>query len=151
MEKLRGSEALAEAFQRHAEEEGRVLEEYRALAAACGDGPLSRLLELILADEEVHHLQLLTMAKWLREGPGVGTRTEVALAGVDRERLLARTRTLKRHEEETAESCQAMQADLTGEQAEPFRAILEAMAQDSRKHHHLLSVVERLLASATRK
>jgi len=125
-----------------------MLEEYRSLAAACGDGPVGRLLALILADEEVHHLQLLTMAKWLREGQGVGTRADVELAGVDRERLLERTRVLKHHEEETADACRSLQASLDSERAAPFRAMLEAMVHDSRKHYDLLSAIERLASAA---
>ena len=64
--------ALAEAFDRHVEEEGRILEEYRRLSQPLGEGPLGFAVDLILTEEEMHHLLLRTMADWLRKPAAAG-------------------------------------------------------------------------------
>ena len=60
-------ESLAASFDRHANEEGRILETYRELAENLGEDALGSLVSHILTEEELHHLLLRTMASWLRE------------------------------------------------------------------------------------
>ena len=62
-------ESLAATFDRHAEEEGKILAEYRTLSEKLGEGPAGFLVNLILTEEEIHHLLLRTTAKCLRELP----------------------------------------------------------------------------------
>jgi ferritin-like metal-binding protein YciE len=124
-------QALAAKFERHADEEGKILAQYRLLSEQLGDSAAGTLVSHILTEEELHHLLLHTMARWLRE-PAVGPARAVP-ASANRAELLRVTRTLRQHERETVAS-----ADLLG-------ALLEAMMLDSEKHHRLLEAAEKLI------
>jgi hypothetical protein len=134
---------LAAKFERHADEEGQILAEYRTLAEKLGNSSAGNLVSHILTEEELHHLLLRTMATWMRERPWELERAVPPDA--DRSRLLHLTQLLQKHERETIDACRATHAQLSGERAELFKALLEAMVLDSEKHHRLLGAVERLL------
>jgi len=136
-------EALAVRFERHADEEGEILAEYRTLSEKLKESHLGFLLDLILTEEELHHLLLRTTAKWLREPsppPVAG-----GAAGSSLEEILRRTQELKQHETETIASCRSMRTGLTGWDNEVVASVLEVMALDSAKHHQLLETIEKLL------
>ena len=59
-------EALAKQFDRHVEEEGKILQDYHKLSDKLTEGPLSVLINQIVTDEEMHHFLLRTVAEWLR-------------------------------------------------------------------------------------
>ena len=136
-------EALAAKFERHADEEGRILEQYRTLAEALGNGPAGMLVNQILTEEEIHHLLLRTMATWLREHSDALP----AAAGrdVNRSELLRLTETLKHHERETIDTTRALMAQVSGASSHLLRTLLEMMVLDSEKHHRLLTTVQQLL------
>jgi hypothetical protein len=136
-------EALAAKFERHADEEGRILEQYRTLAEALGNGPAGMLVNQILTEEEIHHLLLRTMATWLREHSDALP----AAAGrdVNRSELLRLTETLKHHERETIDTTRALMAQVSGASSHLLRTLLEMMVLDSEKHHRLLTTVQELL------
>lgn len=134
-------EALASEFDRHVAEEERILGEYHRLADKLPDGPLSVVVNHIATDEEMHHFLLQTLAEWLRD-PEEATSEE----GVDHAELLAHTRGLKLHEQETIDACRALKERMSGRDAEVLGGILDAIALDSQKHHRLLAVVETLAA-----
>ena len=136
-------ETLADKFERHADEEGSILEEYRALAEKLEDSVAGMLVNQILTDEEIHHLLLRTMATWLR-APG-GAATTAIPAGTNCDELLSLTTVLQRHERETIETCNVLQPRLIGESAELMDTLLEVMVLDSEKHQRLLTAVEKLL------
>ncbi len=136
-------EALADKFERHADEEGGILGEYRVLAEKLGDSVAGMLVNHILTDEEIHHLLFRTMATWLRARGGVET-TEIPV-GTDCDELLRLTKLLQRHEGETIETCDALRQQLTGESTELMETLLEVMVMDSEKHQRLLTAVEKLL------
>jgi len=136
-------ETLADRFERHADEEGGVLEEYRALAEKLGDSVAGMLVNQILTDEEIHHLLLRTMTTWLRAR--TGAETAAMPVGTNRDELLRLTKVLQQHERETIEACNALQAQLIGDSAELMRTLLEVMVMDSKKHQRLLTAVEKLL------
>lgn len=135
--------SLAAQFERHANEEDRILTEYRVLSEKLGNSSAGNLVSHILTEEELHHLLLRTLARWMRE-----TQTEQMRAvpqDADREELLRLTRKLQRHEIETIDHCHAVKAQLSGETADLLGTLLEAMALDSKKHHLLLGAVDKLL------
>ena len=134
-------ESLAATFERHAEEEGKILAEYRTLAEKLGDSDAGFLVDQILTEEEMHHLLLRTMAKWLRERPANEKRTVPAQA--NRAELLRLTQTLRQHEQETVTASRSLKAGLSP--SDLLGTLLEAMALDSEKHHRLLLAVEELL------
>jgi len=136
-------EALAAKFDRHADEEGRILDQYRTLAEALGDGPAGMLVNQILTEEEIHHLLLRTMATWLREH----SEAPPAAVGrdVDRTELLRLTETLQHHERETIDACRALMGQISGASSHLLRTLLETMVLDSEKHHRLLTTVQELL------
>ena len=136
-------ESLATQFERHADEEGKILTEYRVLSEKLGNSSAGNLVSHILTEEELHHLLLRTLARWMRE-----PQTEQARAvppDADRGELLRLTRKLQKHEIETIDHCHAVKAQLSGETAELLGTLLEAMVLDSEKHHRLLGAVETLL------
>lgn len=136
-------ESLATNFERHADEEGKILTEYRALSEKLGSSSAGNLVSHILTEEELHHLLLRTLAQWMREPD-----TEQARAvppDANRAELLRLTRKLQKHELETIESCRAAKSRLSGETAELLGTLLEAMVLDSEKHHRLLGAVETML------
>lgn len=136
-------ESLAATFERHADEEGKILTEYRALSEKLGDSSAGNLVSHILTEEELHHLLLRTLAKWMRERP---TEQERAIPrDANRAELLRLTQMLQKHELETIDACRGMKSALPGESADLLGALLDAMALDSDKHHRLLDAVAKLL------
>ena len=135
--------SLAAQFERHADEEGRILTEYRVLSENLGNSSAGNLVSHILTEEELHHLLLRTLARWMRE-----PQTE-QVRGVpqetDRTELLRLTRKLQKHEIETIDHCRAVKSELSGDTAELLGTLLEAMVLDSKKHHLLLGAVDKLL------
>ena len=136
-------ESLAAKFDYHADEEGKLLAEYRTLAEALGNSSAGNLVSHILTDEEMHHLLLRTLAQWMRERPTEQERAVPATA--DRAALLRLTRGLQEHERTTIGACRAVQEKLTGHDAALLGALLDAMVLDSEKHARLLGAVEQML------
>jgi hypothetical protein len=136
-------ESLARKFERHADEEGAILAQYRVLAERLGDTAAGMLVNQILTDEEIHHLLLRTMAGWLAERGGSG-KAPIPV-GANRAELLRLTDVLLDHERETIEACHALRSKLSGEDAELIDTLLEVLILDSEKHQRLLTAVEKLL------
>jgi hypothetical protein len=138
-------EAIAAEFDRHADEEAKILHQYRALSEQLGDGPTAFIIGHILTEEELHHFLLINLAKWLRYplagGPSAGPKGEL------RQDLLLRTRKLQEHERETIEACRSLKSRLPGEEGDLLRTLLDAMALDSEKHDRLLSAVAKMMGA----
>jgi hypothetical protein len=145
MESNEERDALAKSFDRHVEEEGKILGEYRTLAEKLGNGSVGFLIDLILTEEELHHLLLRTMAKWLREPPKAEELTDSK--EVNRDEILRQTRKLLEHEQETIDACGSLSSRLADEDQDLLVSLLDAMILDSRKHHTLLSAVEKMIKS----
>ncbi len=136
-------ESLAAAFERHAEEEGGILAEYRALAEKLGDSDAGFLVDRILTEEEMHHLLLRTMAKWLRERP---SRPKGPIpADASRADLLRLTEMLRLHEQDTINACRSLRAGLAEGGDDLLGTLCDAMVLDSEKHYRLLLAVEQML------
>jgi hypothetical protein len=136
-------EYLAAKFERHADEESKILDEYRAFSEKLGNSSVGNLVSHILTEEELHHLLLRTLAKWLRERPSEQDRAVPPHA--DRAELLRLTQTLQQHERDTIDACRSLKSKVTGQRAELIRTLLDAMVLDSEKHRQLLAVVEKML------
>jgi len=136
-------ESLATQFERHADEEGKILTEYRVLSEKLGNSSAGNLVSHILTEEELHHLLLRTLAQWMREPQPEQARAIPPDA--NRAELLRLTRILQKHEIETIDHCRAVKSQLSGDTAELLGTLLEAMVLDSEKHHRLLGAVETLL------
>jgi len=136
-------ESLAATLERHAEEEGKVLAEYRTLAQQLGDSAAGFIIEHILTEEEMHHLLLRTMAKWLREG--AGQPPQAIPADANTAEITRVTRELRKHEQETITACRSLKTRLSGTEAGLLRCLVDAMVLDSEKHHRLLAAAEKLL------
>jgi len=135
--------SLAAQFERHADEEGKILTEYRVLSEKLGNSSAGNLVSHILTEEELHHLLLRTLAKWMREA---STEQERAVPpDADRAELLRLTQILRKHELETIDACRGTKARLSGEGDALLGILLDAMVMDSEKHHRLLGAVEQLL------
>jgi hypothetical protein len=136
-------ESLARKFERHADEEGAILAEYRVLAERLAESAAGMLVNQILTDEEVHHLLLRTIAGWLaqREGRGMPPIPVGANCG----ELLRLTEGLQDHECETIDACRVLRPQLVGDDAELIDTLLEVLILDSEKHQRLLAAVEKLL------
>ena len=136
--------SLAAQFERHADEEGKILAEYRVLAEKLGSGAASNLVSHILTEEELHHLLLRTLATWMRAAPA--EHAPAIPPGADRAELLRLTRILRTHELETIEACRGTKARLAGAGDDALVGIwLDAMVLDSEKPHRLLGAVEKML------
>jgi len=136
-------ESLAATFERHAEEEGRILAQYRTLAEDLGDSPARFRIKLILTEEELHHDLLRATAKWLRErSAGEGSPTP---PGGGADEFLRRTEQLQSDEAETVEARRRLRADLSGTGGEILASVLDVMAMDSEKHHRLLTTVRQMI------
>ena len=136
-------ETLAATFERHAEEEGKILTQYRTLAERLGDSPARFLIKLILTEEELHHELLRATAKWLREHSGAEGRP--VPPGGSTEELLRLTEQLQHHERETIEACNGLRSNLSGTGGDLLSSVLDVMALDSEKHHRLLITVRRMI------
>ena len=136
-------ESLAATFERHAEEEGKILGQYRALVEELGDTPARFLIKLILTEEELHHELLRASAKWLREHSGA--EPNAIPPGASADELLRRTEQLQHHEKETIEACRNLRSDLSGTGGELLSSVLDIMAMDSEKHHRLLTAVQKMI------
>lgn len=143
MNKKDARESVAAELDRHVEEEGKILGRYRTLSEGLGNDSLGFLIDLILTEEELHHLLLRTMAKWLREPPAEQTHTDRRAA--DRDELLSHTRSLQRHERETIDACRSLQSRLAEQEGDLLHSLLDAMVLDSEKHHRLLLAVEKII------
>jgi len=140
---LTDRESLAAKFERHADEEGKILTEYRALAEKLGNSSAGNLVSHILTEEELHHLLLRTLAQWMRERPAEPARAIPPDA--NRPELLRLTQVLQKHELETIDACRGAKSQLVGDSAELLGTLLDALVSDSEKHHRLLGAVEKLL------
>lgn len=138
-------ESLAATFERHAEEEGKILAQYRALSDRLADGPARFLIRLILSEEELHHQLLRATAKWLREHPAGDAGT--AAPGSGAPELLPHTAELQEHEIQTIEACQRLRAELSGTGGDLLASVLDVMEMDSEKHRRLLDRVRRMLGA----
>jgi len=136
-------ESLAATFERHAEEEGKILAQYRTLVEKLGDSPARFLIKLILTEEELHHELLRATAKWLREHSEA--EANAIPPGASAEELLRRTEQLQHHEKETIEACRSLRSDLSGTGGELLSSVLDIMAMDSEKHHRLLTTVQKMI------
>jgi hypothetical protein len=136
-------ESLAATFERHAEEEGNILVQYRTLVEKLGDSPARFLIKLILTEEELHHELLRATAKWLREDSG--GKGNAMPPGANADELLRRTEQLQHHEKETIEACRTLRSGLSGTGGELLSSVLDLMAMDSEKHHRLLTTVQKMI------
>jgi hypothetical protein len=136
-------ESLAATFDRHAAEEGKILAEYRTLSEKLGDSPAGFLVNHILTEEEMHHLLLTTVAKWLREHPS--NQERVVPPGVNVAELHRLTQTLRKHETETIEACRQLKSQLLPADGDLLGTLLDVVMSDSEKHHRLLSTVEKMI------
>ncbi|MFQ5665422.1 MAG: hypothetical protein ACE5I7_03235 [Candidatus Binatia bacterium] len=136
---------LAATFERHAEEEGKILEQYRALSEQLGSSSAGMLVNQILTEEEIHHLLLRTMAAWLKERRPAQARAIPRDA--NRAELLRLTQILQQHERETIDACRSLTTQLGGESEALLGTLLDAMVLDSEKHHRLLGVVRQMLTA----
>jgi hypothetical protein len=136
-------ESLAGAFERHAEEETKILAQYRTLADKLGQSPAKFLINLILTEEELHHELLRATAKWLREHT-VAEGSPMRPGG-SADELLRRTEELQHHETDTIEACRSLRSELAGTGGELLGSVLDVMAMDSEKHHRLLTTVLKLI------
>jgi hypothetical protein len=136
-------ESLAATFDRHAQEEGKILAEYRALAENLGDNPARFLIKLILTEEDLHHEMLRATARWLREH-SMSEGSPIPL-GAGSDELLRRTEQLQRHETDTIEACRRLRVELSGMGGEVLASVLDVMAMDSEKHHRLLATVRKMI------
>jgi hypothetical protein len=135
--------SLAAQFERHADEEGKILTEYRVLSEKLGNSSAGNLVSHILTEEELHHLLLRTLAKWMRDA---STEQERAVPpDADRAELLRLTQALRKHELETIDACRGTKSRLSGASDALLGILLDAMVMDSEKHHRLLGAVEQLL------
>ncbi len=136
-------ESLAGAFERHAEEEAKILAQYRTLADKLGQSPAKFLINLILTEEELHHELLRATGKWLRENT-VAEGSPMRPGG-SADELVRRTEELQHHEKDTIEACRSLRSDLSGTGGELLGSVLDVMAMDSEKHHRLLTTVLKLI------
>jgi hypothetical protein len=136
-------ESLAATFERHAEEESKILAQYRALAEKLGDSPPRFLIRLILNEEELHHQLLHATARWLREHSAADAAP--AAPGPGAVDLVAYTDQLRDHEIQTIEACHRLRAHLSGMGGDLLAGVLDVMVMDSEKHHRLLTTVRRML------
>lgn len=136
-------ESLAARFERHADQEGAILDEYRVFAEKLGNSAAGMLVDQILTDEEVHHLLLRAIAKALR-AHAAGRAPEIP-HDANRAELLRIAHTLQKHERQTIDACGVLRAQLSGESDEHLRVLVDAMALDSEKHHGLLTAVVKML------
>ena len=136
-------ESLAATFERHAEEEGKILAQYRTLVEKLGDSPARFLIKLILTEEELHHELFRAAAKWLREHSGA--EGNAIPPGASADELLRRTEQLQHHEKETIEACRSLRSALSGIGGELLPSVLDIMAMDSEKHHRLLTTVQKMI------
>jgi ferritin-like metal-binding protein YciE len=136
--------SLAAKFERHADEEGKILAEYRVLSERLGDNDLGSLVSHILTEEELHHLLLRTMGRWLSKPSGAA---RMLPPEATRAELLRLTKTLQQHEEETIDACSKLQEQLGGQGEDLILTLLDAMVLDSEKHRQLLAVVEKWLTA----
>lgn len=137
-------ESLAATFERHAEEEGKILAQYRILVEKLTDNnPARFLIKLILTEEELHHELLRTTAKWFREHSGA--ERGAIPPGANADELLRRTEQLQDHEKETIEACRRLRSRLSDKGGELLSSVLDIMAMDSEKHHRLLTTVQKMI------
>ena len=139
-----GREFFAASLDRHVEAEGRILEDYRALAEKIPDGPVGMLVDLILTEEEQHHFLLRTMAKHLRQSL-TGETKGLEAKGLMRDELLRQTQRLREHERETINACGNLKSQVSSEEKELFDTLLDVMILDSEKHERLLAAIERMV------
>ncbi len=133
-------ESLAAKFERHAAEEDKILAEYRVLSEKLGKSSAGMIVNQILAEEEMHHALLRTMAQWLRESPRLAVRP-----GADRPELLRLTQELQAREQQAIETCRNLKPTVSKANEDVIGCLLDAMALDSEKHHRLLTTVEKML------
>lgn len=131
------------AFDRHADEEGKILAQYRTLVDKLGQSPAKFLINLILTEEELHHELLRATARWLREHASAEGST--ILPGGSADELLRRTEELQKHETDTIEACRSLRTELSGIGGELLVSVLDVMAMDSEKHHRLLTTVLKMI------
>ncbi len=139
-------EALAAEFDRHVAEEEQILEAYHRLSDQLPEGPLGLVVNHIATDEEMHHFLLGTLADWMRRPEkiqaSIGDESDLDLAT-----LLRLSADLRRHEQQTIESCEALKARIHGPESEVFAGLLDVVSLDSQKHHRLLGLVSLLVGS----
>ncbi len=134
---------LAAQFDQHVEEEGRILQQYRCLGEKISGGTVGFMIDSILAEEEMHHLMLRTMGKWLRDPDSA--KDESLLSGEERAEMQRLTEELARHEFETVQACRKLKDELYEGERDLLGTLLDAMVLDSEKHHRLLSAIAKML------
>jgi hypothetical protein len=134
--------ALAEEIERHIDAEDAILKEYHVLVDQLPEGPLSILINQVTTEEEMHHFLLSTLVDWLRRE--VDSERGGSLPEADRAAIADRARLLQDHEQATIDACSELKQSLGAESDELIEALLDVLILDSRKHHRLLSALDRL-------
>jgi hypothetical protein len=133
---------LADEIERHIGAEEAILADYHVLIDKLPDGPLSVLVNQISTEEEMHHFLLTTLAEWLRD-EGAAQPAD-GLADADRREIADRARVLQEHEQTTIDACTRLKERVSGAHQELLEALLDVLILDSRKHHLLLGVLDRI-------
>ena len=134
----------AACFDQHVETESGIMEEYRELAGKLENGPISFLIDFILAEEERHHGLLRMMSRRLKR-PMRDRRSEQLSWIIDRQELTRHMEKLRDHERETIAACRDLKSQVPQDESEFFGALLDALILDSQKHERLLLAVERMV------
>lgn len=144
-------EVLLRTVEQHAEEERDTVEMYLALAERTADGAVRVLLEILVEDERKHHVLFQRIAARIEDDINWATSDEaLPVAAVSRPaadpgdvRLLLNA---AKDERRGSRELRRLGRERSGLNGGLFRVLLEAMADDSEKHAHILDFAARRLA-----
>ena len=145
-------ERLANEFEAHEAEEGKFLRQYRDLAGKTGNRMVKFLLQMIVSDEEKHHMITHAIAATLK-GDLSWTSPDDAIRGlydlgVEKENLLKLTEEFIQVEKEGINKYKLLIKESKGYYRDLFVLLFESMVHDSEKHVKILDYLRDRLREA---
>ncbi len=149
VEEIPEAEGLLRKFEEHEEKEGGFIRSYKEISEKSQDPLIKFLLQMIIADEEKHHMTMHAMASslrgslnWTRPEDVVPTLGEVS---EEKEELLKLTTDFSKHEKEAIKESKKLLKSTKGYYQGLFDLLVKTMIHDSEKHVDILDFLRQRL------
>jgi len=138
-------EIFAAALGRLAQQQSKIVDDYRGLAEMLEDVPVGLLLDWVTIEEEAHHTLLINIIRSLKQAAQKERANGANGGAMERETMLCWVERLKAKEQKVVAVCHALKGQACWETGEIVDAFLDAMIMDSEKHQNFLRAAERAI------
>ncbi len=132
-------------LERLLQKEGKILEEYRALAEMLEDIPVGLLLNWAVIEQEAHHTLLCNIISSLKQTAHKGSGNSADGVEMERDTMLCWVKKLRMNEDAVIADCRSLKSQAGWENGDSLDALVDALVMDSEKHQRFLSAVEKAI------